>query len=355
MGGVPRSPLSFCVTDEAMRQTHKLLGIFWLAICAALAFSQSATPAAQSMFKSTTLTPTGKPVVRINGTVLTDLDLLREMMAIFPYARQHGGKIPQSMEADIRRGALDMLEFEELVYQEALRRNFKVSSSRLELASKKLREQFNSPEEYRAYLKSEYAGSNASLRTKIRRSLMIDDLLQLEVSQKAAVREQDVKAFYEKNHAKFYSPESVSIQTISLVIPDHATPQQEASVRKRAEEALRRARSTKGYEDFGMLAEKTSEDDWRVMMGDHNFITREQMPPEVAKLAFTLKPGQVSELIRAENSWCILRVNAHRDPQQSSYDQVRTSLKQELQANKVETLRRSLHQRLRKNAKVEEL
>src|SRR5215470_3186064 len=325
------------------------------ALCVPTVQSQSATPASQSMFKGMTITPTGKPVARINGTVLTDRDLLREMMTIFPYAGQHGGKFPQSMEADIRRGALDMIEFDELVYQEAVRRNFRVSSTRLDVGMKAFREQFNGSDEYRAYLKAECNGSTAQLREKIRRSMMIEDLLQVEVTRKATVRDEDVKSFYQKNPARFYSPESVSVQTISLVIPDNATPQQQASIRKRAQEALRQARSTKGYEDFGMLAEQLSEDDWRVMMGDHNFITREQMPPEAAKIAFTLKTGQVSELIRAENSWCILRVNGHRDAQQATYDQVRVSLKKELVANKVETLRRTLHQQLRKTAKVEEM
>jgi len=325
------------------------------ALCVPTVQSQSATPAPQSMFKSMTITPTGKPVARINGTVLTDRDLLREMMTIFPYASQHGGKFPQSMEADIRRGALDMIEFDELVYQEAVRRNFRVSSTRIEVGMRAFREQFDGSEEYRAYVKAEYNGSTAHLREAIRRSMMIEDLLHVEVTRKATVRDEDVKSFYQKNPAQFYSPESVSVQTISLVIPDNATPQQQASIRKRAEEALRQARSTKGYEDFGMLAEKLSEDDWRVMMGDHNFITREQMPPEAAKIAFTLKTGQVSELIRAENSWCILRVNGHRDAQQATYDQVRVSLKKELVANKVETLRRTLHQQLRKTAKVEEM
>ena len=32
-----------------------------------------------------------QPVARVNGTVLTDRDLLREMYAIFPYAQQHNG------------------------------------------------------------------------------------------------------------------------------------------------------------------------------------------------------------------------------------------------------------------------
>ncbi len=55
---------------------------------------------------------TGKPVARVNGVALTDRDLLQEMFAIFPYARQHNG-FPKSEEAEIRKGALDMIVFEE--------------------------------------------------------------------------------------------------------------------------------------------------------------------------------------------------------------------------------------------------
>lgn len=86
---------------------------------------------------------TGKPVARVNGAVLTDRDLLREMYAIFPYARQHNGTFPQAMEADIRRGALKMIEFEELVYQEALRRKMTVAPARLNLAERDFSHQFH--------------------------------------------------------------------------------------------------------------------------------------------------------------------------------------------------------------------
>jgi parvulin-like peptidyl-prolyl isomerase len=334
---------------------NKFLSFVFVMSAGAVAMAQAGSPEPVSMFKSTTLTPTGKIVARVNGTEFTDRDLLLQMMTIFPYARQHGGKFPASMEADIKRGALDMLEFEELVYQEAARRNLRVTQSRLELAMKVFREQFHSNEEFQAYLKAECAGSTEKLRKKVRRSLMIDDLLQSEVTRKSTVSDAEVKDYYQKNPVRFYSAESVSIQTISLVIPDGATAQQESSIRKHAEDVLRQAKKTKGYEDFGMLAEKTSEDDWRVMMGDHRSVQRDQMPPAVAKVAFTLKQGEISELIRAENSWCIVRVNAHQDPHQSTYDEVRDSLKKEMQASKVDTLRRTLHQQLRKKAKVEEL
>jgi parvulin-like peptidyl-prolyl isomerase len=147
----------------------------------------------------------------------------------------------------------------------------------------------------------------------------------------------------------------VLIQTISLIIPDHSNAQQEASVRKRAEDALQQAKKAKNYEGFGMLAEKFSEDDWRVMMGDHQSVTRDKMPPEVAKVAFALKPGEVSDLIRAENSWCIVRLNSHEQPHQATFDQVKASLKKELVASRIDTLRSTLHQQLRKKARVEEL
>jgi parvulin-like peptidyl-prolyl isomerase len=344
------------VVNEFTRRFH-----FWLVMLLGIVPATAQVdpsllaPMAKTSFRSSALIATGKPVARVNGTVLTDRDLLREMLTIFPYARQHGGKFPEAMEADIRRGALSTIEFEELVFQEAGRRGVNVTSTRLDHAIKAFRDQFASKAEFQGYLKEECGNSMTKLRAKVRRSIMIDDLLLAEIAQKALVSEEQVRSFYQKNPARFLSPESVSLQTISIGIPDKPTPEQEEGARKRAEDALRQARKTKNYEEFGMLAEKISEDDWRVMMGDHQSVTHEQMPPEAAKVAFSMKPNQISDLIRTENSWCILRVNGQQDAHQITYEQAKDSLKKELQASRVETLRQALHQRLRKTAKIEEL
>ncbi len=311
----------------------------------------TAKPAVQT----TTLTPTGKPVVRVNGTVLTDRDLLREMFTIFPYARQHGGKFPAQMEADIRQGALKMMVFDELVYQEAKRRKMAVSAARLEQATKEFRTQFGSEAEFQAYMQQELQGSSAALRERIRRAILIDDLLKLEVKRKSAMTEAQVRAYYDKNPANFSVPEKVSIQTISLVIPDNPTPQQLETVRKRAEDLLRQAKAAKDYEAFGILAEKVSEDDWRVMMGDHKWIDRSKMPPEVAKVAFSMKKGETSDLIRAENSFCIVRLNDRQPAKRLPYPEVKAKLKKELETGKVNELRSALNKRLQQNATIEQL
>src|SRR5215468_12205031 len=87
-----------------------------------------------------------KPVAKVNGAVLTDRDLLREMYTIFPYARQHNG-FPKSQEAAIRQGALEMIIFEELVFQEAQRRRLVVPAAKLSTAEGEFRKQFSSPDE----------------------------------------------------------------------------------------------------------------------------------------------------------------------------------------------------------------
>ena len=85
----------------------------------------------------------GKPVAKVNGVILTDRDLLREMLLIFPYASQHNG-FPKEQEATIRQGALEMIIFEELVYQEAQRRKLTVSSQVLSQSELEFKKQFRS-------------------------------------------------------------------------------------------------------------------------------------------------------------------------------------------------------------------
>jgi hypothetical protein len=136
-----------------------------------------------------------KPVARVNGAVLTDRDLLREMYAIFPYAKQHNG-FPKAEEASIRQGALEMIIFEELVYQEARRRSLTISNARLNQAEADFRKQFHSPEDYDQYIQIEMHGSRQVLRQQIRRALLIDEILKAEVENKSAVSLAEVRAYY---------------------------------------------------------------------------------------------------------------------------------------------------------------
>lgn len=309
---------------------------------------------AQPVAKSKAVLVTDKAVARVNGATLTDRDLVREMYAIFPYARQHNG-FPKAMEAEIRQGALQMIIFEELVYQEAIRRKMVVPAARISRAQSDFHKQFSSSNEYQEYLKVECKGSPQVLRQKIRRSLLIEALLKAEVQGKATVSLAAVKAYYGSNPREFEHGETFSLQTISIVPPPNANAEIQKEARKRAEDALRQAKATKSYREFGLLAEKLSDDDWHVNMGDRKAMLAAQMPPPLLQAARAMKPGQVSDLLQFGPNYTLFRLNAHTPVGKIPFDEVKTTLRSNLQKAKTNQLRSELNRRLQKNAKVEVL
>jgi parvulin-like peptidyl-prolyl isomerase len=293
-------------------------------------------------------------VARVNGTVLTDADLVREEYAIFPYARQHNG-IPKDLEPQIRDGALKMIIFEELVYQEAERRKMTVPAVKMQHAEAEFRKQFATPDEFNALLQSDFHGSQQLLRDKIRRSLLIEAFLKIEVEDKSAVSPAEVRAYFDKNPARFEHPESFTFQTISVLPPANATSEQLKEGRARAEKALSQAKSAKTTEEFGLLAEKLSDDDYRVMMGQHKPVPTDQLDPKVAKALLAMKAGDISDVIQVEQAYTIVRLQEHTLAGKTKFEDVKAQLEKELQQGKTNRIRAELDKKLRLNAKIEEL
>jgi len=337
--------------------------------CAAATAQQTASasaPASANLISAhAPMLPAPRPVARVNGAVLTDRDLLREMYTIFPYAKQHNGGFPQAMEADIRRGALKMIEFEELAYQEARRRQLTITPERLAASEKQFRQQFGDEQQYETFLQTEAGGSRQVLRAKIKRSLLIEDFLKEQVNDKSAVSVAEAKDFYLNNPKRFEVSETYALQTISILPPrarnakeaavTPATPEELKQMRARAAEALKQAKATKSYEEFGVLAEKISEDDYRVMMGDHHAVKSADIPQEILVVVSKMHQGDVSDLLEAAGVITIVRLNAHNPSRMQKFPEAEAALRTQMQSSKAERLRRELDARLRKNAKIEEL
>jgi len=180
------SPLFFLigntgfVSEANMKRNSKIPAAVLAVMMTATGYGQVASHTPTPGLKphvSSFAQPTGRPVVKVNGVTLTDRDLIREEYTIFPYARQHNGSVPTEMEPQIRQGAMQMIIFEELVYQDAQRRKLTVPAAKLDKAEKDFRQQFSTEEEFNQLLQAEFQGSREQLREKIRRSLLIEELL----------------------------------------------------------------------------------------------------------------------------------------------------------------------------------
>lgn len=307
--------------------------------------------------KQVTMTPalqaTGKPVAKVNGVVLTDKELLREMYTIFPYAKQHNG-FPKELEPQIRRGALDMIIFDELVYQEAKRRNVTIAPDKLAGAEKVFRKQFPTQAAYQEFLKSETNGSESAMNDKIKRALMIETVLNQEIEANSQITQAQVKAYYEQNLSRYQHEESVHIQSISIIPPNN-TPAILKEAKRNAEEALKQAKQTKNFRDFGLLAEKLSDDDFRVNLGDRKTQDLSKLPPPVQQALAGMKPGDVSGLISLGDAFTIIRLEARTPAGTTPLAEVKGQIQSEIQKQKEEQLRSALNQKLRKGATIETL
>jgi parvulin-like peptidyl-prolyl isomerase len=297
---------------------------------------------------------TGKPVARVNGAVLTDRDLLREMMDIFPYARTHNG-FPKSQEESIRKGALQMVEFEELVYQDAEQRKMTIPAERVNKAAAAYRKRFPSDEDFEQYIKIEMNGSMQQFRKSVRRSLLIDAALKSELTLPSRVTLAEAKEFYRKNPKPFAHQEEIRFQTISMMPPDSASSTVKEQAHKRINEAWELAKATHKYEEFGLLAEKYSQDDFRVDMGNHKLTPRGALPPQVLQILDGLKPGQVSGICQFGPYYTIFRLESRVPQGKTPFEQIQAKLLEDLHKERYNTLRKELDRKLRAKAKVEEL
>jgi len=313
---------------------------------------QPAAPAPSGSVAS--MQVTGKPVARVNGAVLTDRDLLREMMTIFPYAGTHGG-FPKEMEPAIRDGALKMIEFEELVYQQAEERKITVPPARIDKAAAAFRNQFQDDQQFEQYIKIEMNGSMEQFRKSVRRSLLIEAFLKSELDVPSRVTLAEARQYYIKNPGPFMHPEQIQFQTISIMPSETASADVKEQARKQADELWQKAKATHSYEEFGLLAEKYSQDDFRVDMGNHKLTPRSALPFEVLKILDRMKPGEVSAICQFGPYYTIFRLEARKPAGKKPFEQVRAKLQVDLHKERYNSLRADLNKKLRAKATVEEL
>jgi peptidyl-prolyl cis-trans isomerase C len=163
-----------------------------------------------------------------------------------------------------------------------------------------------------------------------------DKLAMEEVLGKAAKAADTDKAEHEAYDAaaKAQPPEE-EIHARHILLPDEAS----------AKKALARV---KAGEDFAKVADELSKDPGS-KGGDLGWFTKERMVPEFADAAFKLKPGEVSEPVKTQFGWHIIKVEGKREKTFPPFDQVKEQASHYVQ----QKAQADLVQGLRKGAKIE--
>jgi peptidyl-prolyl cis-trans isomerase C len=142
-----------------------------------------------------------------------------------------------------------------------------------------------------------------------RNRLLMDSLLAAEG--KAATTDEAMKKVYEDASKQITGEQEVHARHILVETEDEA-------------KAVK-AELDKGA-DFAELAKKKSKDPGASDGGDLGFFTKDQMVPEFSAVAFALEPGKVSDPVKTQFGWHVIKVEEKRNRKAPEFDQVKAQI-----------------------------
>ncbi|WP_309893719.1 peptidylprolyl isomerase [Archangium sp.] len=252
----------------------------------------------------------------------------------------------------IIKGSLDALIGEKLMEEQIQELGLGVTDAELEAAMADVRRQNNAADDaaFERLLASE-GFTLAAYKDFLRKQMGRMKLVQMRVSPKVKVSEEDLKAAYTQ-YSKMESGDSeVHARHILVQVDPNAPADKVEAARKKAEALAAEAR--KPGVDFVALAKAKSEGPSAADGGDLGFFKRGVMVPAFERVAFSLNEGEVSEPVRTQFGWHILKVEEKRAVDVAPFEQVKGELEAKLKMQKTEKYVEQYVQELRQKASVE--
>ena len=156
-----------------------------------------------------------------------------------------------------------------------------------------------------------------------------------QIRQNVQVTDDQLKAQYQANIQQYQVPNRVHVEHILFMTVGKPDAEVE-EIRKKAEDVLSQVKKGGKFED---LAKKYSEDPGsKDKSGDLGWIVQGQTVPEFEKTAFSLPPGQVSDLVKSQYGFHIIKVLEKETAHTKPFEEVKESLRPTLLLNQADKM-----------------
>lgn len=184
---------------------------------------------------------------------------------------------------------------------------------------------------------------------------LIRKVVEREIAAKITISDDSAKKFYDENPKQFDQPEMVRAAHILLVTMDSTTrtelpEEKKKEKRAKIDQLLVRA---KAGEDFAALAKEFSEDIGSKQNGGEYTFPRGRMVPEFDAVAFTLLPGQISDIVTSQYGYHIIKVLEKLPPKKLQLAEVSARIKDALLAQETQKQLPDYYKKLKEEAGVQ--
>jgi len=249
----------------------------------------------------------------------------------------------------LRREAMELLIEQELVRQAAVKQGIEVDSEEVDKAVGGLRDLFDTQGAYETRLENEGFDAKSyhqHIEDMLKAKRYLDDIRMIA----ADVSDEELEKYYLDNEYRLTLPEEVRVRHILLSWKPLGKPDDRAALREQMNPILEKARSG---EDFAELASEYSEDSTRVDGGDVGFFRRGQMMLAFEKAAFSLQPGEISDIVETTYGLHIIKLEERKEVRLLPLDEIRETLRDHIRDENMEKAVQQEYARLREQAEID--
>jgi len=243
----------------------------------------------------------GQVLAEVNGSTITTGDFSRELKNLPEYLKAMADT-PQG-----RKEMLDTMVIRELILQQAS----KDGADKGPEIEEKLQE--------------------------LKKRLIVESFLKKKVESEAKISDDDLKKFYDQNLEKFKTGEQIRASHILV---------------KTEKEAKDLLAQIKGGANFEELAKKSSVDSSAAKGGDLGWFGKGTMVPAFEKAVLSLKEGQISDVVKSDFGFHIIKLTGKRAAGVRPFDEVKDQIKGALMPSKQQEIFQKIKDELKKSAKI---
>ncbi len=289
-------------------------------------------------------------VAKVNGEIITRGELEKQRAMIQAQLEKQPGLVGPALQQAVDKAAADALrdQIDQLLLVQKgkdLSINVDADVNR-RVAEIQKTSGLADPDKFHDWVREQTGESFEDLKLAFKNQLLTQRVIGEEVYRNVTIPKADMQKYYDEHKAEFVRKESVSVREI-LISAGDKSPAAVAAADKKAKDIVDRIR--KG-EKFPELARQYSDAETAKEDGMLGTFTKGQLNPAIESVVFPQKKGFVTDPIRIDAGFEILKVEERTAEGQASFDEVQNEINGRLSEPKVQPKLRELLTQLRANA-----
>jgi peptidyl-prolyl cis-trans isomerase SurA len=193
-------------------------------------------------------------------------------------------------------------------------------------------------------------------KLNLRNQIITQQVIGREVGQRMSIPKEEIQKFYDDHKSEMEQPEQIRLSEILVSTEKKGDAdttddsQRLAAAEAKAQGLLAQIRKGSSFED---VAKKNSEGPTAAQGGDLGGFKRGTLAKELEDKTFSMKAGEVSDIVRTRQGFVILKVTEHHDAGVPALSEIEGRIQDAIYMRKLQPALRAYLQKLREEAYID--